>query len=175
MIPGSGFLPSGYAALYVWIDKVPYRPFEAGLKENTGQRQQRQFLVVPLGQTTNVHVRIRLKLAKIEFFAARRAHLRHIVHRQNGTFFVTLQLNFVPMTIVEFLANGDDLSTAAQVETQPQRTLHQFYLKKVISAAVVRVQQHTVWLVGLEFEFQRAVGASAPFAELRVRLRTAVQ
>lgn len=46
----------------------------------------------------------------------------------------------MPMSIIKVVANCYNLSAASQIVPQPQRSVDQFQFKKIVSAAVVCIQ-----------------------------------
>lgn len=145
-------LPPGHGALPVGVHEIPNKSIESGLEYHAGQRQQRELAVVPAGHTAHVDVRVPGELAELELLAARRRDRADTVHGQGGVLVASCYLHLVPVAVAEVVADRDDLGAAAQVVPEPERALDQLDLEEVVGAAVVRVEQQPVTLLGLEFE-----------------------
>ena len=151
-VPALHLLPPGHHVLPVGVHEIPDESVEPRLENHTGQRQQRQFAVVPAGHAAHVNVRIASQFAELELLAAGRGDRANSVHGQRGVFVAPGDLHLVPVTVAQVVADGDDLCTASEIVSQPERALHKFHLEEVVSAAVIGVQQQTVALFGLELE-----------------------
>jgi len=174
-VPALHLLSPGHDALAVRINEIPNKSIESGLEYDAGQRQQRELAVVPAGHTADVHVRVAGEFAKLELLAAGRGDGADAVHGQSGILVASGDLHLVPVAVTQVVADRDDLRATAEVVPEPERALDQLYLEEVVGAAVVRVQQQPVTLLGLELEFQAAVQTGVPLAELRVAGRGALQ
>lgn len=162
-------------AVLASVDEVADAAAESGLEDDTGQREQRQPGVVPAGHATDEYIRVGGQRSKVKLFAARCFALGHLVDRERGALMATPHVHLVPVTVVQVAPHRQHLRAATQVVPEPQRAFHQLDLKKVVGAAVVCVQQKPVRQLRLELKLERAVQASVPLVELRVRRLRALQ
>jgi len=174
-VPALHLLSLGHSALTIRVNEIPNKSIESGFEYDAGQRQECELAVVPAGHTANVDVRVAGKFAELELLAARRGDRADTIHSQGGVFVASGDLHFVPVAIAQVMTDRDDLRAAAEVVPEPERALDQLHLEEIIGAAVIRVQQQPVTLLGLELEFQGAIQTGVPFAELCVAGRRALQ
>lgn len=62
-------------------------------------------------------------------------------------------LHFVPMPVMQFSADCDDICTAAKIVSQPYRSFDQFNFEKIENATIIGVQYQAIGLFGFEFKF----------------------
>lgn len=168
MIFRSRFLSPRRPPFSIRVDEIPYRTGKPRLEKDTGQREQRQLLVIPLRHSADKHVGVRRKTSEIELLPAGHLHRGHAVHREDCLVLVPLHVHLVPVTVVQVPADGEDLGAAPQVVPQSEGALHELDLEEVVGAPVVGVEQQAVRLIRFELELEASVRPASPFPELGI-------
>ena len=132
--------------LAVSINNITDLSSKARLVDNRWEREVFQFTGIPGGKTANVDGRIYGEVSQHEIIALVLDVLRLPQMIQSEADFLPEQpnLQLVPDPVVEVLAHGQGLGSAAKVKPTPQATRDQLELQEVVVASIIEVDQQAV-------------------------------